>query len=222
MAVTVRKFSQKRKLRTKKDEFLWLISLSDMMMLLFIFFVVLFAFTYQKVKNSELMRILSVITEGEQGQTDIEKIKTSLTEWIAKENLVDQIIIKKNGDMLEVQIKDKVLFDSGEYKLHTKGVEYLKAISKVLDKVPDPYQLGIEGHTDDTPIHTSKIKDNWDLSAKRALSVLWAMDLSYPTLKRTVIQAYGEMRPIAANRDKDGEPIIKNQRLNRRVTIRIF
>jgi len=222
VAIAAKKFTQKRKLSTKKDEFLWLISLSDMMMLLFIFFVVLFGFTYQKVKNSELMRILSVVTEGEQGQTDIEKIKKSLTEWISKENLVDQIIIKKNGDMLEVQIKDKVLFNSGEYKLHSKGIHFLKGISKVLDRVPDPYQLGIEGHTDDTPIHTMKINDNWDLSAKRALSVLWALNLSNETLKRTVVQAYGEMRPIVPNRDKHGNPDFKNQRLNRRVTIRIF
>ena len=69
-----RKFFQKRKRQGKKDEFLWLISLSDLMILLFIFFVVLFAFTYQKVKSSDLARILTVVTEGEQGKTDIEKI----------------------------------------------------------------------------------------------------------------------------------------------------
>ena len=102
------------------------------------------------------------------------------------------------------------------------GYRSFRGVSKVLAKIPPGYRLGVEGHTDDTPIHTRTIDDNWDLSARRSLAVLHTLDLPPDLLKRTVLMAYGEMKPIAPNRDMAGKPILDNQAKNRRVTLRVF
>jgi chemotaxis protein MotB len=101
-------------------------------------------------------------------------------------------------------------------------VNTVRSLEKTLEAVPEGFQIGIEGHTDDTPIQTRQVADNWDLSSKRAMAVMHALALSPKLLKRTVLMAYGEMRPLVPNRSPAGLPLADNQSRNRRVTIRIF
>lgn len=88
--------------------------------------------------------------------------------------------------------------------------------------MPLPYRFRIEGHTDENPIYHSIISYNWELSAKRAHSVLQALKFNDELKKRSVIMGYGEMTPLFPNRDSSGRPIETNQMRNRRVTIRVF
>lgn len=91
-----------------------------------------------------------------------------------------------------------------------------------MEIIPPPFQVGIEGHTDDVPISTAQIKDNWDLSSRRALAVRESLNLTEKLKGRTVVMAYGDTRPVAPNRTPAGEAIPENQSKNRRVTVRIF
>ncbi len=203
-------------------EYLWLVSLSDLMMLLFIFFVVMFSFSYKQIKQNEFRKLVAQIRHENMPKTPVDQLKQNLNAWVTERKLQDQISVKQVDDSLRVEIKDKVLFSSGEYRPTDAGTEILRLLAKTLEKIPAPYKLGIEGHTDDTPIHTKTIEDNWDLSAKRALYVLYAMNLSPEFSKRTVLMAHGDCEPIAPNRDSKGQPIPENQIKNRRVTLRIF
>lgn len=216
-----KKFSQKRK-PDGEDEFLWLISLSDLMILLFIFFVVLFAFTRNKLNQNDLAKVVAALKNKQPPPDPVETIKNQLIKWVEEQKLTDQIEVTRNKDAVEVQIRDKVLFGSGEFHPHAAGEHVMELLAKTLEIIPEPFQIGIEGHTDDIPIHTKEIADNWDLSSKRALSVLNALSLSPQLLNRTVIMAYGDTRPVAPNRSPAGEPIPENQSKNRRVTVRIF
>lgn len=215
------RFSQKRRAHGD-DEFLWLISLSDLMILLFIFFVVMFAFTQSKLKQRDIERLLASLRNEKVPPTPVEVIENNLKQWVKTKKLSKEIEIRKEDDALLIEIKDKLLFGSGSATPHQAGVDVMKLLAQTVNTVPEPYKIGIEGHTDDSPIHTTTISDNWDLSAKRAWGVLHAMELSPQIEKRSVIMGYGQMKPIVPNRDKNGNPIPKNQTMNRRVTIRIF
>lgn len=203
-------------------EFLWLVSLSDLMILLFIFFVVLFSFTAKKASKADYQEMAATLRNEAPPEKTIDKLEKQFQQWVKDQDLSQQIDVKKKDDAILIDIKDKILFASGEATPHEEGLDVIHEFAALLNKVPKEYRIGIEGHTDDVPIHTSLIQDNWDLSAKRALAVLYALELPPTVLKRTVLMAYGDNNPIAQNRTPAGEPIPENQSKNRRVTVKIF
>jgi chemotaxis protein MotB len=192
------------------------------MILLFILFVVLFSFTYKKLKASEFKQIMASIRNQPVPKNPIDEVKTQLTNWVKSEKLSDQIDVIKKEDAVLIEIKDKVFFTTGEYELNFEGQNRIHTLAKTLEKLPSRFQLGIEGHTDDVPIHNKAVEDNWDLSSKRALNVLRALNLSPELLKRTSVIAHGDTNPLVPNRDAHGNSIAENQNKNRRVTLRVF
>lgn len=78
---------------------------------------------------------------------------------------------QKNGKVY-VSLEEQLLFKSGSWVVDSKGQDALKKLGKVLETQPDVAIL-IEGHTDDVPYKGSGvIEDNWDLSVKRATSIV--------------------------------------------------
>jgi len=205
-----------------EDDFLWLVSLSDLMILLFVFFVVLFSFSAKNMTREDVRRMAAVLKNEKIPTTPIDEVQKKIDSMIQEKNISEAITVEKKDDVLVMQIKENILFDSGEYSLRTAGLETIRTIGTILESVPPPYRMGIEGHTDDIPIHNAKATDNWELSAKRAHSILLALDLKPDTLKRAVVMGYAQMVPLVPNRTPAGQPIPENQQKNRRVTIRIF
>ncbi|MCB0819135.1 MAG: OmpA family protein [Bacteroidetes bacterium] len=76
----------------------------------------------------------------------------------------------KNGKVY-VSLEERLLFASGSTDVDAKGVDALKKLSKVLENEKDINVL-IEGHTDNVPIKSARMKDNWDLSVLRATSIV--------------------------------------------------
>jgi len=69
-------------------------------------------------------------------------------------------------------LEERLLFATGSTVVDTKGVDALRALAKVLE-TDISNDILIEGHTDNVPMKgTGEIKDNWDLSAMRATSVV--------------------------------------------------
>jgi chemotaxis protein MotB len=80
-------------------------------------------------------------------------------------------IEQKNGKVY-VSLDESLLFASGSYTVEPKGVTVLKKLGSVLEQNKD-INILVEGHTDNVPYHGSgDLKDNWDLSVKRATSVV--------------------------------------------------
>jgi chemotaxis protein MotB len=207
---------------SESGEFIWLVSLSDLMILLFILFVVLFSASYKKMKQSDFQKVAASLRNEAPKADPIDKVYNDLAKWVQEHKLSEKVAVQKEDDAVLIQIKDKLLFMSGDSDILPAGVGTVRSLSKTLESVPEPYHIGIEGHTDDSPIHTAKVEDNWDLSSKRAMAVMRALRLDDKLIKRTVLMAYGEMKPLVPNRDSAGKPIAENQSKNRRVTLRIF
>ena len=90
----------------------------------------------------------------------------------------DDVQIEVRGGLVHVSISDKLLFQSGSAKISSAAHEVLGKIATVLN---DHNQLDVivEGHTDNVPITNSCIADNWDLSVKRATSVVRLLENEY-------------------------------------------
>ncbi|WP_046745623.1 OmpA/MotB family protein [Kordia zhangzhouensis] len=70
-----------------------------------------------------------------------------------------------------ISIADKLLFQSGSYKVTSRAKEVLGKVAKVVNSKPD-FECMVEGHTDNVPYDRGVLEDNWDLSVKRATSVV--------------------------------------------------
>lgn len=78
-------------------------------------------------------------------------------------------VVEKDGKVY-ILMDEKLLFNSGSIEVDTKGAAALKDLAKVLEANPE-FTIIVEGHTDNVPIKTSCMKDNWDLSVLRSTSV---------------------------------------------------
>lgn len=83
----------------------------------------------------------------------------------------DDIEINVEKGVVYVSISDKLLFNSGSYVVSQRAKEVLGKVAKVVNDKPE-LEFMVEGHTDDVPIRKEGIEDNWDLSVKRATSVI--------------------------------------------------
>jgi chemotaxis protein MotB len=79
-------------------------------------------------------------------------------------------VTQKNGKVY-VSLEERLLFESGSITVDARGAEAIKNLSKLLEKEPD-INILVEGHTDNVPIKSAAVKDNWDLSVLRATSIV--------------------------------------------------
>lgn len=118
----------------------------------------------------------------------------------------------KNGKVY-VSLEERLLFASGSTVVDAKGVDAIKNLAAVLEKESEVNIL-IEGHTDNVPIKSATIKDNWDLSVLRATAIVRIITSgSKVDPKRLTAAGKGEYFPI----DKANTPDAR--RKNRRTEI---
>jgi chemotaxis protein MotB len=110
-----------------------------------------------------------------------------------------------------IDINAVLLFDSGKAELTPEATTLIDEIGGVLKDLP--YQIQVNGFTDNAPIHTAQFSSNWDLSATRAISVVKRFVIAGVNPALLVGAGYGEYHPVAPN----GTP--ENMAMNRRVSI---
>lgn len=87
-------------------------------------------------------------------------------------NLDDEDIeVSVEKGVVFVSISDKLLFRSGSYNVTNAAKQVLGKVAKVVNNKPD-FEFLVEGHTDNVPFSRGVLVDNWDLSAKRATSIV--------------------------------------------------
>ncbi|MEK9851738.1 MAG: flagellar motor protein MotB [Flavobacteriaceae bacterium] len=94
-------------------------------------------------------------------------------------NLSDEDIeINVEKGVVYVSISDKLLFRSGSYSVTTKAREVLGKVAQVVNDKPE-LEFMVEGHTDNVPISIEGVQDNWDLSVRRATSVVRILEKDF-------------------------------------------
>lgn len=128
----------------------------------------------------------------------------------------DDVTVEVKKGVVYISLSDKMLFQSGKYEINKQAEVVLEKIARVLN---DHKQLEIlvEGHTDDVPISTPVLVDNWDLSVKRATSVVRLLQNKYNIApERMTAGGRSEFVPKTSNSTIEGRAI------NRRTEIIIL
>ena len=131
-------------------------------------------------------------------------LTNNLTRSLSKEELkeVDVQVLK---GVVYISLADNMLYKSGSYEINARAAETLSKIAKIIKDYKD-YDVLIEGNTDNVPILKTNIRNNWDLSALRASSVVQALQNDYGVdPKRLTAGGRGEYNPVATNDTEVGK-----------------
>jgi chemotaxis protein MotB len=130
-------------------------------------------------------------------------------------NLDDKDInIKVDKGVVYIDISDKLLFKSGSYEVADKAKEVLGKVALVLKNQPD-IEFMVEGHTDNVPYKGNAVlADNWDLSVKRATSVVRILKDQYGINPAKMAAAgRSEFLPVADNSTAEGKAANRRTRI---------
>ena len=149
----------------------------------------------------------------------------SLIEVISKLQLADGLtahIEQKGKNVTNIDMSSGAFFTVGSALLSEGGQAILRDVAENLKaKEYEGYQATVEGHTDDSPMHTNQFPSNWELSTARASAVVRFLIQSGVPRERLRAAGYADTFPIAPNRDAHGDALPENQARNRRVVIRL-
>lgn len=136
-------------------------------------------------------------------------LTNNLTRSLSREELRDVDVQVLKG-VVYISLSDNMLYKSGSYEISPTAGETLSKIAKIIKDYKD-YDVLIEGNTDNVPISQKNIRNNWDLSALRASSVVQSLQNEYGVdPKRLTAGGRGEFNPVASNNDDAGKT--KNRR----------
>lgn len=136
-------------------------------------------------------------------------LTNNLTRSLSQQETKDVDVQVLKG-VVYISLSDNMLYKSGSYEISDKSGETLSKIAKIITDY-NTYDVLIEGNTDNVPISSKNIRNNWDLSTLRASSVVQALQNTYHVdPKRLTAGGRGEFNPIADNSTEAGK--IKNRR----------
>lgn len=139
-------------------------------------------------------------------------LTNNLTRSLTRDDLRD-VDIKVLKGVVYISLADNMLFRSGSYEISDRAMEILGKIAKII-KDYNSYDVLVEGNTDNVPISRPNIRNNWDLSALRASSVVQVLQNKFGVdPKRLTAGGRGEYNPVATNDTAAG------RELNRRTEI---
>ncbi|WP_299228224.1 OmpA family protein [uncultured Psychroserpens sp.] len=192
-----------------------------------------------EANNSKLVSVDGVVISENQKHMMRESLKSVPPAYLATAktlkdsmNLAVQFNLKQSMDTIEedediavnieetvvmISISDKMLFDSGSYRISKKADAILQKIANVVNS-EESLDIMVEGHTDNQTLKsTAAVKDNWDLSVLRATSVVKKLQNDYNVAPEQLIAAGRSFyQPLAANDSN------KNRAKNRRTRIVIL
>lgn len=139
-------------------------------------------------------------------------LTANLTRSLTPDDRKD-VDIKVLKGVVYISLADNMLYKSGSYQISDRAMGILGKIAKIIKDYPD-YGVLVEGNTDNVPISRTNIRNNWDLSALRASSVVQALQNDFGVdPSRLTAGGRGEYNPIATNNTPEG------RQLNRRTEI---
>jgi chemotaxis protein MotB len=134
---------------------------------------------------------------------DLDHIRRELTQTLSNQVASHTVSIQMGRDGLVISLREAGFFASGSASPKPEALVTLRQIAASLGRTP--YDLRIEGHTDNVPIHTSEFDTNWELSSARATHIARLfLDLKAMSPDRLSAAGYAEFHPVASNDTADG------------------
>ena len=125
-------------------------------------------------------------------------LSTNLTRSLSGSE-TDEVNVRVIKGVVYISLADNMLFKSGSYEVNSRAMQTLSKIAKIIKDYKD-YDVLVEGNTDPVPIKRANIRNNWDLSALRASSVVQVLQNDFGVdPSRLTAGGRGEYNPIAEN-----------------------
>ena len=130
-------------------------------------------------------------------------LTTKLTRSLDSSEM-DDVNVKVLKGVVYISLADNMLFQSGSYDVNSRAMETLGKIAKIIKDYGD-YDVLVEGNTDPVPINRTNIRNNWDLSALRASSIVQVLQNDFGIdPSRLTAAGRGEFNPVADNSTEVG------------------
>jgi len=193
--------------------------------------------TKNKILQTKELELNNALAKAEEERIKLEKLRKELEKTVARVRMLESELNRKDSavralkdeiakalagfDELDIKVEyrngkvyvsmaEKLLFKSGSISVDPKGQEALLKLAGALNKKPD-VTVTVEGHTDNKPMNSEKIKDNWDLSVLRATSIVRILsDDGKMNPSRITASGRGETNPVSDNGSAEGRA--KNRR----------
>ena len=181
----------------------WMLSYSDMITQILIFFILLFTLSdINLLKFSSFFKKMKkppILLDEEQ----LRRVMLDLAAYARDKGLEDAIVMEILERGLNISLTEKLMFNSGSAELRPEAFPILDEIVMKLKAIPN--DINVEGHTDNVPISNDNFGSNWELSTARAINVVkYFVEQKGIAPDRVSASGYGEYRPIADNKTPEG------------------
>lgn len=205
----------------------WLITYADLITLLLVFFIVLYAGSQEDSRKFAVLAqslraaFNNIALDGSGGSSpvftgsgaasagggqqqleDFQSLAALLQRVAEERGLADRIDLRLEEDRIVIGLGSDLLFASGSAQVRPSAEPVLAAVAAALREKPNA--IRVEGHTDDVPISTAEFPSNWELSAARATAVARRLIAAGVPATRVEAAAYADTRPRADNRTPEG------------------
>ncbi len=163
-----------------------------------------------KEKDMKITRLQDALTKKD-------SVTLALVTSLKREVGVNDPDIEVNVEkgVVYISLSDKVIFKSGSYQISGRATEILGKVAKVINGKPD-FEAMVEGHTDNVPYSNGVLIDNWDLSVKRATSIVRELQKLGVAPSRLVAAGRADYVPLVPNDSAE------NRATNRRTRILVL
>jgi chemotaxis protein MotB len=134
---------------------------------------------------------------------DLDHIRRELEQTLSNQVAQHTVSLQMGRDGLVISLREAGFFNSGSATPKPETLATLRQVAISLGRTP--YDLRIEGHTDNSPIHTAEFDSNWELSSARATRIARLfLDLKAMPAERISAAGFAEFHPVASNATADG------------------
>jgi chemotaxis protein MotB len=206
---------------------IWFLTLSDLLMLLLIFFVLLFGITLKQQGTASATPAplarqtppIAVAKEQPVGQpvfsnpvTDdtTATLASDLLSTIDDNQGLQGITVARHSQYVVMTLPEQIIFDSGQAQLKSAVLPKLEQVAVFIHNHPN-ILVEIQGHTDNRPIATRRYPSNWELSADRATQVAKSLVQMGVNPAKISTKGFGEYQPLYSNSIESDR--LKNRRV---------
>ena len=195
----------------------WAVPWSDIMMVVFVMFAVLFIHTISKRDVAEAFKAPDKSRPEAPKHTGIHEMTPEslrqMSEEIAKDTKPAEITVDiQDSRTIKISARDSLFFDLGKADIKPQAITFLRHLSEVLTK--NQFKIRVDGHTDSFPIRSPVFPTNWELSSIRAVNIArFLIEQAGIAPERLTITGHSMYKPAVPNTTPD------NKAKNRRVEI---
>jgi chemotaxis protein MotB len=143
------------------------------------------------------------LAASQEVKQDLTRIQHELQGKLSNQIAQHVVAMHLGHDGLVISLREAGFYDSGSATPHANSLGSIDSIASSLERVP--YDIRIEGHTDDVPIHTSEFESNWELSTARATRMAKIfIERHHFSPGRLSASGYAEFHPVASNATAEG------------------